>query len=462
MEREAGEARATTTRDAATAPNQESGRQVSGANYPKITPALVETEIKNIYQGLKDEGKAGDRWLTALVELGERVARTARAEAAQPSRVEARLTSIEDLVRNLCTQQGIGKGLQGQRSWATVAAASVGPAGAAQAQKPRSLTVRAAVHNAKELTPEQILTEVKRSLPEAAAVRVLHSGDVDIVVPNEAALNRAQAIAPSEGLKIYKKDYLIEVAGVPLTTEVKYGKQADNSDLARSIETATRQLAPGLQISRIQWLYDQRKLASIRAAGKTRGSLIVGLLTEEMRRKAITSGVVIGAQLYEVRLFEPSLRASQCYKCQQWGHVSHTCGRTERCGRCAGAHKSEKCDKSTVSCANCGKPHPAWNRRACPAYQTYQDALQGRRVAARLEAYRMREARAPQEYQSEAGPNQWQTVGRKRQRPSSLRPRRVGRPTHLSQAANDPAQMQLFNFTVSASQEVSMVTDEES
>ena len=126
-------------------------------------------------------------------------------------------------------------------------------------------------------------------------VRVLRSDDIDIIVLNEAALNRAQAVPPSEGLKIYKKDYLIEVAGVPLATEVKYGKQADNADLARGIESATRQLAPGLQVSRIQWLYDQRKLTSMRAAGKTRGSLIVGLVTEEMRRKAIASGVVIGA-----------------------------------------------------------------------------------------------------------------------------------------------------------------------
>jgi hypothetical protein len=72
----------------------------------------------------------------------------------------------------------------------------------------------------------------------------------------------------------------------------------------------------------------------------------------------------------------------------------------------------------------------------------------------------MREARAPHEYQPDAGP-QWQTVGRKRQRPSSPRPRRVGRPTYLSQAANDPAQTQLFTFTASASQEASMGTDEE-
>jgi len=82
MGREAGETRGSTTRDAVTAPNQECAQKASGTNHPKITPALIETEIKNIYQGLKEEGKAGDRWLTALVELGARVARTARAEAA--------------------------------------------------------------------------------------------------------------------------------------------------------------------------------------------------------------------------------------------------------------------------------------------------------------------------------------------------------------------------------------------
>ena len=69
-----------TTCDALATPNQESGQQGSGAIYPRITPASVEIEIKNIYQGLKDEGKAGERWLIVLIKLGERVTRTARVE----------------------------------------------------------------------------------------------------------------------------------------------------------------------------------------------------------------------------------------------------------------------------------------------------------------------------------------------------------------------------------------------
>jgi hypothetical protein len=181
---------------------------------------------------------------------------------------------------------------------------------------------------------------------------------------------------------------------------------------------------------------------------KTRGSLIIGLPTQEMQRRAIRGGLVVDAQLFEVRPFERSLQATQCFKCQQWGHTQGACGRRERCVQCAGDHASRDCPRERVSCVNCGKQHRAWQRRECPSYQAYFQGIQNRRIALYAQAESMRvvfPAQAPQTFpfQNEG----WAVVSRKRTR--ALSPnlediqRRSGRPTHLEQAARDPTQQRL-------------------
>ena len=64
---------------------------------------------------------------------------------------------------------------------------------------------------------QEILKKVKKTIPGAAAIRKLRSGDIDVIVPNVVTKDRAQGILSTESIKIHKKDYLIEVIGVPLT-----------------------------------------------------------------------------------------------------------------------------------------------------------------------------------------------------------------------------------------------------
>ena len=59
----------------------------------------------------------------------------------------------------------------------------------------------------------------------------------------------------------------------------------------------------------------------MREAGKQRGSLLIGLPIEEMRRITIRGGLVINAQLYEVRLSEKGYLRIQYFNYQQWGHT---------------------------------------------------------------------------------------------------------------------------------------------
>ena len=97
---------------------------------------------------------------------------------------------------------------------------------------------------------------MKKTITGATAIRVLYSGDIDVILPDEAIEDRAQGLPSIEGLKIFKRDYLVEISGVPLSMRVACEKGADNSYLATAICEASRAIALGLQISRIRWLHD--------------------------------------------------------------------------------------------------------------------------------------------------------------------------------------------------------------
>ena len=64
---------------------------------------------------------------------------------------------------------------------------------------------------------------------------MLHNGDIDVALPTEAARDSAQAIPSTKEFKIFKKDYLVEIPGVPITVPVAEGRAADNSRLTQAI-----------------------------------------------------------------------------------------------------------------------------------------------------------------------------------------------------------------------------------
>jgi hypothetical protein len=87
---------------------------------------------------------------------------------------------------------------------------------------------------------EEILREVKKIISGAAAIRVLYSGDIDVIIPDEAFKDRAHGLLLTEELKIYKKNYLIEVPRVLLSVYVACEKGADNTYLVTAIYEASR------------------------------------------------------------------------------------------------------------------------------------------------------------------------------------------------------------------------------
>jgi len=75
---------------------------------------------------------------------------------------------------------------------------------------------------------------------------VLYSGDIDIIILNKAFKDRARGLLLTKKLKIFKKDYLIEISNILLSVRVACEKEADNTHLATAIYEASRIVSPDL------------------------------------------------------------------------------------------------------------------------------------------------------------------------------------------------------------------------
>ena len=79
-------------------------------------------------------------------------------------------------------------------------------------------------------------------------IRVLHSGDIDVTLLDEAIKDRAQGLPLIEGLKIFKRDYLVEILEVLFSVRVVCEKGVNNSYLVTVIYKASCAIALELQI----------------------------------------------------------------------------------------------------------------------------------------------------------------------------------------------------------------------
>jgi hypothetical protein len=420
----------------------------------RLTDSQKEGEMptRALYARIAEETRRmRDEW--------DHASRNLPAPSPEPPRpaVEQKVEEILRILKN----DGLGarRASPAAPTYAAIAAQAENQVLAAVApHRPQAIRVR--YNNKPTGSPTELLQEVRRDIaPGAVAVRTLRSGDVDVFVTNQAAKDQVQNGPNGPGYQILRKDYLVEVPGVPLTLQVAHGRNADNSQLIHSICEATKKIATGTQITRLRWLHQEKKdtdrsrnAAEPRVA-RTRGTLIVGFPTQAQQHKAIHKGLIIESQLFATRLFDNSLIATQCFNCNQWGHTQSACGKKTRCARCAGEHDTRKCDTGRVSCCNCGKTdHKAWQKGKCRAYGAYHAEIQAKRMALIRETTRARSAgNSPTTSTLSVSDYGWTTTtsssyassdnSRKRVRSDQGEESQgVGRPSFVTVAGRDPTQ----------------------
>lgn len=280
-------------------------------------------------------------------------------------------------------------------TWAGVAAAAAAVQAPVAVPQSRP-AVRVRIPEAANKSAAELLAKVKPIIPGAYAVRQLRSGDIEVAVPDQKTKDQTLNQQETDGCKILRQDYPVEVPGVPLSLDIQNRKSPENEAIIRSICQANKRMMPQIAINRIRWLHNDKAQEERRKNGKTRGTVIISFPTQALQHEAIRKGVVIEAQIYDARLYSQGLEVKQCFTCNQWGHTQSACGKQARCGECAGPHQSRDCPKQRVSCCNCGRPHRAWQKRACRLFQTYLEDIQARRVKLVAETAAIRAAAGPQ------------------------------------------------------------------
>ena len=76
--------------------------------------------------------------------------------------------------------------------------------------------VRVRILEAVGAEPEQLFTLIRIYIPKAVAVKVLYSGDVEVILPNQQVKDQAITQGDTPEYKILRQDYLVKVIKIPL------------------------------------------------------------------------------------------------------------------------------------------------------------------------------------------------------------------------------------------------------
>ena len=164
----------------------------------------------------------------------------------------------------------------------------------------------------------KLLSEAKKMILRVFAVRQLQSGDIDIIVPDQAIKNRAFNQSKIIEYKILRRSYSIKIIEVPLSLKIAERSGTDNRELIYRIYKNIKKMMTELVIKKINWLYNLffRKSKNL-ALIKKRGILIISFSTQIIQQKVIKSRIVIRIEYFKTRLYNYSLTVKQCFRYRQ-------------------------------------------------------------------------------------------------------------------------------------------------
>ena len=224
-------------------------------------------------------------------------------------------------------------------------------------------------------------------------------------------------------------------------------KGLNTSDQKRTIQAIyeeNRQLHPELEIARIAWP------KHVITEQKSYSSFILETSSPVTANRIITQGLIHEGEIKDCVRYLSEAKVTRCFNCQEYGHIARICKKSPACAECAGEHRAEECPKGPEAarkCAVCGGKH----RAGAPNCEIERKEKE-KAAFARIQASR--------QYQCTVSPPRSSPPQRDPPPPSPGSPQphsqlnvtgwkpiiraRKGRPTQLSQAANDPSQTRIF------------------
>ena len=70
------------------------------------------------------------------------------------------------------------------------------------------------------------MKEIRKTITRATTIRVLYSEDIDITILDEIVKNRVYRLSSTNELKIFKKNYLVEILEISLSVRVVEKKES--------------------------------------------------------------------------------------------------------------------------------------------------------------------------------------------------------------------------------------------
>ena len=361
---------------------------VPQANPPTPNPKVtIMKHIKALLTASKgtEEGKSpAMRLLGEVVEIWGREDPATFKNPALENTLERMQKSIERLEKVAETQQKTTN-----RTYAGVAAAArLTNTGQAPAYLGRNQVTSATLEARRRLRttivkiadkkeaagvraehPERVLDKIKRAMgskgDKVSAIRRLPSGDLELHMATvedriEAEKENSWTLVVAPSAVTLRRTYAVWAHGVKMAN-------VDTTNQGKAIESLLAQnksMHPDLRITRVAWTN------SAVIAKKEHSSLIIEVPSPEMGNRLLSEGLVEGYDMKTCTLFSKECRVTQCFNCQQYGHVGRVCRNPTRCGHCAKMHGSHDCPtrdtKGSHWCAVCNvQGHEAWNFK-CP------------------------------------------------------------------------------------------------
>jgi hypothetical protein len=429
----------------------------------------ISKEIQTIAKSHEESERGGnpETAIEIITLLRWKQTLDAFLNASEPIATEDPLTQIlrntEDIKKQLNASPK-----QASPTWSQVAASAASSAQvlSATVRKPveqteqRRKELRIAIKNEKEkdeLKRKDIRTlvtairaqEPRETTAQVIAAKRLQSGDILISTLTEKARRELEesntwlrAIAPSAEAR--KTTFPVFVHGVRV-------KGVNTTNQKRAIEELceeNRLLHPDLEITRIAW---PKKVIK---EERSYSSFILETASPETANKIIAQGLVHEGEIKTCIRYLAEGRVTRCFNCQEYGHIANRCKKSAICAKCAGSHTTDECTRTSGEkrkCAACKGNHEAGSAYCAVERKQREKAATIRNITPPQYQYQASQPRPAISIVTQTplpSPPQAPNQNRSQRERSSGIPianNRKGRPTQLTQAARDPAQMTLMS-----------------